>query len=278
VPFHLKGELNVVATADLHGLGADESKPATCEVSHIIPLKQALPWLLFAGLFWVQRSTCRSNLWILVALASSQLMVWGAANGLRFIPVQLVDVFGPVFQALAMGLAGTWLISTHLNHSTRWMAGLKMLVALAGIGLIAFAASADLADPDSNLAGFVTLLVCSTVTALALTGTAWICRTRCPWMKFLASFFLGCFLITFTVIYSMSGAAGAPSAFTISLSVAASIATALLLLLLPFLTISSRQAELSERFKALFHLPEFGKVASPNGNQHADTLAYRELS
>lgn len=273
----MKGELKIMASADLYGLGATESEPVCCSVSRIVPRKIALPWLLIIGLTLMRRPVQRSNFWILGALACSQLLICGAASGLALVSADAVDVLSPVFQALALGLAGMWLLSARLEHSARWKAGLKMLAAAAGIGAVAFILGADFEDSDTSVPGFILLFVFSTLTVLALVGTAWACRNQCPFAKFIASFFMVCFLATFAILFAMMGAAGAPSAFTASLAIAGSTAIALLVLLMPFLIVSFHQEEWSERFTALLHLPKFGTYASQPGGKQASAWSYREM-
>jgi hypothetical protein len=257
VPLTASGNLAIVASSDLGGLGAREGLPVTCNwvLPSLAPL--LLPWLVVLGLLALKPNRCAAAWWIwlpagcLVALTQAPpAIVPPGTNTFLF-------VFLDVIAALAAGLAAVWLLSNYLRRLHRFMSFVCILLALAGFSGLAFVAQQSGGFAIETVQVGIVLAVAVLVTAVALSLAGLICRGRYHHVGL-----YGWLLILQAVIWLVIAAPFfAWSEFIVPVLAVAALHFATLL---PFLILSSASPFYRERLKALLRVkPEPSPAIAP---------------
>jgi hypothetical protein len=255
VPLTAGGNLSIVTSSDLGGLGAKNGTPVAYkwELPGMGP--QLLPWLAILGLL-VLKTNRTASAWL----------IWlpvGCVLALTLLPLSLPagsDILPDVFGALAFGMAATWLLSGYLRKSHRLITFFCILFTLAGFSLLAFVAreSADLLE--FQLVPFAIVLgVGVFISAVALSLGGWLCRRSYHPFALGVWLFVSLFIVWlavtgpfFIVALISSGGAIPWSEFFVPVL---GMAAANFVLLLPFLILSSANSLFRERLKFLLHVP-----------------------
>jgi len=246
--------LQIVASADLGGLGAKTGPPSAYNwvLPSVAPL--LLPWLALLALLAMKpnRNGAAWLIWLPV----------GCALAITLLPLTLPSVFDSlldVFAALVFGVAAVWLLSTYLRRPHRLVTFFCILFALAGFSLLAFVSKQGANLLDLEWLPFAIVLgvgVLTSTVALSLGG--WICRRRfrpvglCVWMLVsLLAVWVAISAPFFIFALIASGNQLPWSEFFIPVF---GIAVGNFALLLPFLILSSASPFFCARLKSLLHV------------------------
>lgn len=253
MPLTAAGKLNLVASADLRGLGARDGAPVPYEwvLPGVAPL--VLPWLLILALllFRANRSGAAWLIWLPLVIVS--------ALNLAHLPSSPGDEFLDLVGALAIGLAAVWLLADYLRRRHRLLTFLCVLPVLAGFSGLGFACSqgASLLSAE-GWALLIALGLGALVLSAALILTGWVCRIRYrplalyAWLLPLLAL-LWLLLAAPFVGFAMLNAGGrigwgdffAPLLVVVAITFAT---------LLPFLLLSSACPFFRQRLKTLLHV------------------------
>jgi hypothetical protein len=254
VPLTAAGNLRIVASSDLGGLGDKAGAPV--EYNWVLPslAPQLLPWVLLLVLLALKPNRCAQawTIWLPVgcALALSLLPIdW--PSGADF----LLDDFG----ALVLGVAAVWLLAGYLRRSHRVVTFFCVLFALAGFSLLAFLFKQSGNQLDFELLPFAILLGVGVFTsAFALSVAGWICRRRfrpaglCVWL--LVSLLVLWLAIAAPFFIFALVASGNQIPWSEFLIPVLGMAAGNFALLLPFLILSAAHPYYRERLKSLLHV------------------------
>ena len=254
MPLTVGGNLKIVASANLGGLGARDGAPV--EYDWVLPgfAPLLLPWLVTLGLLALKPNR-RAAAWL----------IWlplGCVAALTILPPEMpggANFLLDAIAALAFGLAAVWLLSNYLRQSHRILTFFCVLFALAFFGGLAFVFRQgwSLLGRDTLESGVV-LGMGTFASALALSLGGWICRNRFRpagfYVWLLLAFLVVWLLVAapFFIFAEISDGGRIPLSefFTPVLAVAAGN----FVLLLPFLILSSASAFYRERLKMLLNL------------------------
>jgi len=206
----MKGELKVVANADLGGLGANQGPPSFYMWSER-PLSflkafssRVVPWLAILGLFLFKPNRCRQAwlVWLpLLAVAGLALGVvkcaWPADNEFR-------ETVQPMLMALGFGWAGTLLLAP----LAPWPHKLgRFGCLLLGLGLFALLGLAFSGDWEQGMFNEILNVLCAVMLqflvfalAAALSLAGWAVRRRFTLPGFLKWFLLWLIVIWLALI------------------------------------------------------------------------------
>ncbi len=254
MPLTAGGTLNVVASADLGGLGAREGVPVpyTWVVPSVAPL--LLPWLAILALLALKpnRTAAAWLIWLpLLCVMALSLAPSVLPSGANF--------FLDVIAALAIGVAAVWLLSDYLRQSHRLLTFGCVLFALAGFSEFAFFSrqGANLLNAETPAIA-IALAVGVAVSTVALTLAGWLCR-KCYrpiaiYFGLLASLAILWLLVAAPLFFFavvISGNDIPWSEFFVPVGV---VAVCNFAVLLPFLILSSANPLFRARLKALLHV------------------------
>jgi hypothetical protein len=265
VPLTASGNLSIVASSDLGGLGPREGLPVTYNwvLPSLAPL--LLPWLVILGLLALKPNRCAAAWWIWPPAGC--LAVLTQASLALFSPG--ADFFPDVIAALTAGLAAVWLLSNYLRRRHRFMTFLCLLLALAGFSALAFVSqqSGSFAI-EETLQGGIVLAAGVLISSVALSLDGLICRGRYRavrlygWLLLLlAVLWLGIATPLFVLQF---GASGGMIGWTVFFVVVLAAAVVHFVTLLPFFILSSASPFYRERLKGLLHVkPETQPLIAP---------------
>jgi multisubunit Na+/H+ antiporter MnhE subunit len=265
VPLTASGNLAIVTSSDLGGLGPREGLPVTYNwmLPSLAPL--LLPWLVILGLLALKPNRCAAAWWIwlpigcLVALTQAALAI--LSPGANF--------FTDIIAALAVGLAAVWLLSNYLRRPHRFMTFLCLLPALAGFSVLAFVSQQSGSFTiEETLQADIVLAVGVLVSSAALSLGGLICRGRYRpfrlyvWLLLLLAVMWLVIVAPFFVL--QMGVSGGRIGWSVFFVVILAVAAFHFATLLPFLILSSASPFYRERLKALLHVkPETPPVLAP---------------
>jgi len=251
----LAGDLRVVASADLGGLGAKEGPPASYSwtMPSLMPL--ALPWLaLLAWLMLPPNRTGRAW-WIWLPLAG----VVGLTSTLRALlenlPGMGFDMVADAAGALAFGPAALWLLASYLKGRHRLLTFLAMLVIQGVMSLVAWGVVDEGLGPEFFLPVMGCWIAASSV-ALSLAG--WVCRRRFRPRRLLLWFLIwlvSSWMAAITPMFLNASAAGASGLWGMFATVVATATGFVFVTWLPFLVLSFANPFFRERLGGLLRLP-----------------------
>jgi hypothetical protein len=255
VPLTADGQLNIVASADLGGLGAKDGSPITYNwvLPGVAPL--LLPWLVILGLLTLKSNRCASAwlIWLPLGCVFVFLLAFPSIlpSGTNF--------FLDAIMALAIGLAAVWLLSNRLRRQHRFVTFLCILPALAGFSLLAMLAKQCLnLRYIESMQTAITLAVAVAASSAAMSVTGWICRREfrpvfCGFWLLLTvvALWLLIALPFFLVAVVSSGGRIPWSEFLIPILI---VGAANYAVLLPFLILSGTNAFYRERLKLLLNI------------------------
>ena len=247
----------MVASTDLHGLGATDGPPATYTWTPPSLLPHVLPWLAVLVLLMLKPNRTGRAWWIWLPLACIAALDAASRSALDFIPSEPLDIFCQVFNSLAFGIAAVWLLATWLQERHRFLVFLKMLVTAAGFSALAFLVRQDSGEGPVVLAFLVFVGVCVLVTVAALSLTGLVCRPRYLPLR------LSILSVVFTValwailsapfaIFALAAGGGGPWLELVTIVLA--LAAVTFVTVLPFLILSFTNPFYRERLKGLLHL------------------------
>lgn len=173
------GELKVVASADLNGLGPTTGLPVSYRWSLASLLPVAVPWVTLLVLFTLMPNRNRRAWWILAPLAWALLIASPLTQQLDTLLAIPSEFYHPLLRALAFGHTALWLLAGHLASRSRFSAFLGRLACLAAFSGLAWAARFNRdAAWTSTPQQLIVLGLWVLVAAVALTLAAWTCRRR----------------------------------------------------------------------------------------------------
>ncbi len=262
MPVTAAGKLTIVASADLGGLGAREGSPISYNwvLPGFAPL--LLPWLAILVLLLL-KSNRRASAWLI-------LVPLGLVTAVTLAPLPILpsgtEVFLDVIGALALGLAGVWLLSNHLRRDHRLLTFVCVAPVLACFSILGFTCRQGADWLSQETAGAVIALgLASLVIALAMTVTGWFLRSRYRPVALylgllvgLAVFWLLCATPFFFFAELSSGGKIPWSEFFVPMLVVVAVT---FVTLLPFVVLSSANRFFRERLMALLNVVR--EVPSP---------------
>ncbi len=172
----MAGELRVVVSNDLGGLGPTTGAPILYRWGMANLLPEVLPWIAVLGLLLLRPNRDVRAWWVWVPLVA----VNAAAGGLLSLaPTELADQLLEPFTSLTFGVAAVWLLAPYLGTKSRLVLFFAALVSL-GLGSVATqAVRTDWSGGGPELFGMLVLLgVCAFTLALAICLTSLMCRHR----------------------------------------------------------------------------------------------------
>lgn len=255
MPLTASGELSIIASSDLGGLGSNKGSPIF--YNWVLPqLAQVLlPGFALLGLLALKPNRCAAAwlIWLPLGCVLALTLVLST-----FLP-RGTSFFLDVIVALALGVAAVWLLANSLRRQHRFLTFLCVLLALAGFSALAAVATqgAGLLTMESLQVGTI-LAVGVLASAVALILAGLICRKRYRplglylWVLLLLACFWVVTAAPFFVIAVVSSAGRIPwSEFIISVL---ALAVGNFALLLPFLILSSVNPFFRDRVKALLQV------------------------
>jgi hypothetical protein len=259
--------LKVVASNDLKGLGANDGSPVAYAWTLPSLLPQFLPWLAVLGLLLLKPNRTARAWWIwlpLVAVVGIERFLSPLFEG---VPSQVLDVLGMVFNSLAFGFAGAWLLATWLCHRLRFLVLLKTLLAVATLSAFAFLVRQDWGEPGMAAGFLIYVGLCGLVLVAALSLAGLLCRRRyrpvalALWLALLVA---ACWMLIaapFLIVLSVMSHVG-PSWLEVILALLA-FAGLTFAVVLPFLILAFANGLFRERLKDLLHLRPASPPAVP---------------
>jgi hypothetical protein len=253
VPLTAGGNLKIVASSNLGGLGAKDGAAVNYNwgVPSIAP--SLLPWLAILALLTLKpnRTAAAWLIWLplgcVLALTLTPPVLPSGANF-------LVDAIA----ALAIGWAAVWLLSDYLRRPHRLLTFLSVLLVLAGFSALALVSRQgwSLLELETLQIGIV-LAVAVVASAVALALGGWLCRKAFRPLALYLWLFLSLVVVWFLIatpffLFALMASGGQIpwSEFLIPVLV---VAIGNFALLLPFLILSSANPLFRERLKALLH-------------------------
>ena len=152
-------------------MGANESVPVVCQVNWTPPILESIPWLLLAGVLWIERHRQRFNRWIVLALLIGFVALWVVAQ-FSFLPDSLVDVLEPAIRSIVFANAVMWLCSARIANPAPGATFLGMFtVAIVG-GAAMLCASIDIYNFKVAMPSAILFLVLLSTTLVGYEATA----------------------------------------------------------------------------------------------------------
>jgi len=200
VPRGVKGELKIVATADLGGLGANEGPPLAFAWSGMplsLPLtsgSRLVPWLAILGLFLLKPNRCAQAwlVWLPLLLAAG--LALGVGKGLGSFGSGSREPAQPLVMAIGFGWAAALLLAPWVPRR-QWLSRFGFMLAVFGaFGLLGLAFGRDCGQGmfDDLLQILCAVLLQFAVFALAaaVSLAGWFARQRFTLPGFLKWFVL----------------------------------------------------------------------------------------
>lgn len=255
------GELTIVGTADLGGLGDQEGPRVSYRWRPANPLPGLLPWLGVMLLLLLKGNRTAQAWWIWVPLGGLATLGGFLPPLMASWPSVELGILQELVGAIAFGLAAVWLTSHHLGGGSRFGAFLGLALVLFGASsFVVLGGHVEHWDSDARAAGeFAAAASLAIAVTLGLAGL--LCRRRyrpvvlCLWVPVLMlpvwlavimiwlmidAFSLGFSIDMHQIMVWMIGVGG-----LVKLSVA---------LLLPFLVLSFANPLYQKRLKNLLLL------------------------
>ncbi len=252
----MAGDLKVVASSDLKGLGDAEGPPVAYQWSPPNPLPRLVPWLAVLVLLALKPNRTGKAWWIWLPVACLAAADAAVHAMLGFIGSEVLDVFGNVFGALGFGIAAVWLLGTYLRHRLRFLAFLRMLAAAAATSAICYLARVDWQERKLALGFLIYVGVCVLVAVIGLNLAALVCRRRyrpvalTMWLVgFVATLWLLIYAPFLVIAVISQGAPGGEFAGIVASFIALTVGT-----ILPFLILAFANGFFRARLKELLHL------------------------
>jgi len=168
----------VVASSDLHGLGATDGAPIAFTWTPPSLVLRFLPWMALLLLLTLKNNRTGSAWWIWVPVLGVAGLSYWVGPLLDFIPSDALSALLNALEALAVGLAAVWLLAGHFQRRLRLVIFLQMLAVMAILGSVAFLLRSDWEKPFEVLGFLVFLGALSLVLTAALSLSGWVCRGR----------------------------------------------------------------------------------------------------
>ena len=266
MPLSACGQLSIVASSDLGGLGAKEGPPDIYNwvLPGIAPL--LLPWLAILGLLALKPNR-RAAAWAIWLPLGCLLVLSQATSIMPSDTDFLMDLVPP----LAAGLAAVWLLSTWLRRQHRFLTFLCVLPVFAGFSGLAFLSQQIVSQSSGRLVVNETFVIAIAlavgvlVTSVAVSLCGLICRGRYRpfglyvWLPLLLV--VSWLVIVAPIYWCMEGGEMDWGEFLGPVLAAAAVNFAVLL---PFLILSSASPFFRQRLKCLLHVkPEAPPVIAP---------------
>ena len=199
-PLSVAGELKIVASDDLGGLGAKDGPPVmySWTPSSLMPL--FLPWLAVLSLLMLKPNRSAQAWWVWLALGIVCGLGLTIPGWLGGVSSELGDILSQLFIALAFGWCALWLLAPSLSARNRFLTAVGMFLILAGFSLFTYLAREDWGEDWGLRATFflpLALMGFALVLALSLAGFA--CRHRFTVLRFLL-YLTGSLLAAWTAI------------------------------------------------------------------------------
>jgi hypothetical protein len=261
------GDLKVVASAELGGLGTKNGPPAHFTWTWPSFVPSLLPWLAMLGLLALPSNRNGRAWWILLPLAS-----WAALNaGLEASFGGLREEGASVLRhgacAASFGLAAVWLLGAGLGRRSRLGALALMVPVMAAFTCLAFSVTPaweELWDSSSwdPLIPFYTVLywvACGVLAAGALSLTGRMCRRRfgpgrvAVWLLFWL--LVLCLALVTIVCAAMAVVSSSDPEWTGPIGAGGLTALVGFAVCLPFLILSFASSFWRERLASLLHVP-----------------------
>lgn len=274
VPGGVKGELKIVATADLGGLGANEGPPLV----HVwsgrplsLPLTPGLPlvpWLAILGLLLLGPNRCGQAWLVWLPLLLVTGLALGVGTGLGFLDSESRETAQPLVMAMGFGWAATLLLAPGVPRRPR-LSRLGFLLAVFGtFGLLELALGHDWGQGmfedlmQMLCAVLLQFMVFALAAAVSLAG--WCVRRRFTLPGFLQWFVLW-LIVTWATLACpcvILVSLGHRDALTGLLGVAGFCALSSLVASLPFLALSAANSLFRQRLRQI-SVPAEPTVAGP---------------
>lgn len=265
--------MKIVASADLGGLGNNESEGATCRVGRTLPIAESLPWLFLAGVLFIERRRQRHNGWILLGLVGGFLLSWGLGRVLTFVPAEVREMEQPVLQALLYGLTMACLLSSCLTSPKLRVTFLKVLGVLAVGSSLTLYGLIDIDDSRIAMASWMSLLIVGGGTAVGLVTGGMAYRRWPRTGTFITALIVGCFgSVCLVASVQMLASNGRPP-WLMMLVVVAVLALVLALVLLPLILVLFQHPAQRARLVELLNLPSVEQSGSQQSQIPQATLS-----
>ncbi len=172
----MAGELRLVVSSDLGGLGPTRGAPLLYRWGRANLLPEVLPWMAVLGLLLLRPNRDVRAWWVWVPLVTVNAVAGGV---LSLAPTELADQFLEPFTSLAFGVAAVWLLAPYLGTKSRLVLFFAALLSL-GLGSVGTQVlRADWSGGGPERFGVLVLLgVCAFTLALAICLTSLMCRHR----------------------------------------------------------------------------------------------------
>lgn len=224
-------------------------------------LPALMPWVSLLILLVLKPNRLASAWWVLAPFALISVTMSLLKSSLPFVPSETADVCDQIVSALALGLAGAWLLSCHLGAKHRFLTLFAMLGILLGLGLLSllFGLGLDQSSADELLPLVLVVALGALVISLALTLSGLLCRGRyrplrlCLWLALTlvaAWFVVICPFLVFARMMGQLGQGFALQMFLVTLCASGPTFG----ILLPFLLLSFANTLYRDRLRNLLHL------------------------
>jgi hypothetical protein len=264
----MKGELKIVAAADLGGLGANEGPPVflmwSGMRSHFSAAfsPRVVPWLAILGLLLLKPNRCRQAWWVWLPLLLLAGLVLGVANCPWPPDEESRETVQSILMALGFGWAGMLLVAP-LAPWPRKLGRFGCL--LLGLGLFALLGLAFAGHWGQGMFSEITAVACAVMLqflvfalAAALSLAGWSVRRRFTNPGFLGWVLLWLIVVwlTLTIPCVAFSALGRGEALAGVLSIAGLASLGSFVVTLPFLALSAANPLYRERLRQLVLPPE----------------------
>jgi hypothetical protein len=259
------GPLQIVASADIGGLGARNGAAVEHVWERASPLPALVPWLMVGVLLLLRPNRSPQAWWVALPLVLVTAVL-AVLRGLLapVLPSEAAETFSEILSALSFGLAALWLLSPYMGRKSRLVAFVAMGLTLAGAGAVTAAVRADWTREASEQ--FVLMMapvVLGGLVALAMSLASLTCRRDYrPWRFSWRLIGWLAVLPSLLAVVGMVLDGGPPPWGKLALFV---VGTALVLFLtaLPFLALSFTQPFYRERLQALLRAPVVTDTLAP---------------
>jgi len=259
------GPLQILASADIGGLGARNGAPVEYTWKRASPLPALVPWFMVGVLLLLRPNWSPQAWWVALPL----VLVTAALAVLRgllapVLPSELPETLFEILSALSFGLAALWLLSPYMGRKSRLVAFVAMGLTLAGAGAATVAVRADWTrEASERLVLMLVPAVLGVIVALAVSLASLTCRRNYrPWR-------FSCWLIGWLAVsqcllavVAMVLGGGPPDWEALALFLGGT-SLALFLIALPFLALSFVEPFYRQRLQALLRVPVVTDTLAP---------------
>lgn len=257
MPLIKSADLELIAIADIGGLGAKEGTPVPYHWTPPSFWRFVPAWIGVLVLLGLPANRSRQARWVLVPLTFLTACVYAlpyAANPQGF------GELLPVFRAAAFGVTALWLSSFIWVWKHRFLTLVGSFLVTAGFGLVSFAAEVASVGGGMQTVGLgVGLVVFSALISLGLLMTGWLCRGQYgPW-RVLVCVAVSCVTLSSVLVVPfalMARISGAAVPLLGVLQAILSLAVMCFSALLPFIVLSFANSLYRERLKGMLHLSQ----------------------